>query len=250
MEEVKEDDNKAGFERFSPYYLVRYVIFVGWKMGPKRSRHTATKSPMGFASKSPKKQKQKTVIGDSNPIFQEMINQQLETLLPEIVNHASTQIYIHNHVHWCNHKDGDECRQTTTASECRRRLALDSGGNFPAAQADLKEKKSCNNIFFRPINRQFFELLDRIFNPINRRSGAKWNNDWERRLWVSVRDLRRSRSESYRDPLSQEFQPSFEHLIGFLPAQRQISMFSATFLVTVKDFKDRYLKMPYVVTLI
>ncbi|KVH90108.1 hypothetical protein Ccrd_007914, partial [Cynara cardunculus var. scolymus] len=49
--------------------------------------------------------------------------------------------------------------------------------------------------------------------------------------------------------LSPEFQPSVEHLISFLPESRQILMFSATFPVTVKDFKDRYLKKPYVVNL-
>ncbi|KAI3792455.1 hypothetical protein L2E82_06335 [Cichorium intybus] len=49
--------------------------------------------------------------------------------------------------------------------------------------------------------------------------------------------------------LSPEFQPSVEHLISFLPESRQILMFSATFPVTVKDFKDRYLKNPYVVNL-
>ncbi|KAI3823637.1 hypothetical protein L1987_05077 [Smallanthus sonchifolius] len=49
--------------------------------------------------------------------------------------------------------------------------------------------------------------------------------------------------------LSPEFQPSVEQLISFLPENRQILMFSATFPVTVKDFKDRYLKKPYVVNL-
>ncbi|CAH1443485.1 unnamed protein product [Lactuca virosa] len=49
--------------------------------------------------------------------------------------------------------------------------------------------------------------------------------------------------------LSPEFQPSVEQLIGCLPEQRQILMFSATFPVTVKDFRDRYLKNPYVVNL-
>ncbi|KAL8207802.1 hypothetical protein R6Q57_007214 [Mikania cordata] len=49
--------------------------------------------------------------------------------------------------------------------------------------------------------------------------------------------------------LSPEFQPSVEELIEFLPKQRQILMFSATFPVTVKYFKDRYLKKPYVVNL-
>ncbi|KAJ9549887.1 hypothetical protein OSB04_022430 [Centaurea solstitialis] len=49
--------------------------------------------------------------------------------------------------------------------------------------------------------------------------------------------------------LSPEFQPSVEQLIRFLPEQRQVLMFSATFPVTVKDFKDKYLKKPYVVNL-
>lgn len=49
--------------------------------------------------------------------------------------------------------------------------------------------------------------------------------------------------------LSPEFQPSLEQLISFMPANRQILMFSATFPVTVKDFKDRYLQKPYVINL-
>ncbi|XP_057497762.1 DEAD-box ATP-dependent RNA helicase 8-like [Actinidia eriantha] len=49
--------------------------------------------------------------------------------------------------------------------------------------------------------------------------------------------------------LSPEFQPSVEQLIHFLPANRQVLMFSATFPVTVKDFKDRYLHKPYVINL-
>ncbi|KAG1359567.1 DEAD-box ATP-dependent RNA helicase 6 [Cocos nucifera] len=49
--------------------------------------------------------------------------------------------------------------------------------------------------------------------------------------------------------LSPEFQPSIEQLICFLPANRQILMFSATFPVTVKQFKDRYLPKPYIVNL-
>ncbi|XP_028060209.1 DEAD-box ATP-dependent RNA helicase 8-like [Camellia sinensis] len=49
--------------------------------------------------------------------------------------------------------------------------------------------------------------------------------------------------------LSPEFQPSVEQLIQFLPQNRQILMFSATFPVTVKDFKDRYLEKPYVINL-
>ncbi|KAH0874242.1 hypothetical protein HID58_071604, partial [Brassica napus] len=46
-------------------------------------------------------------------------------------------------------------------------------------------------------------------------------------------------------PLSAEFQPSLEELIQFLPENRQFLMFSATFPVTVKAFKDRHLRKPY-----
>ncbi|PKI39969.1 hypothetical protein CRG98_039632, partial [Punica granatum] len=49
--------------------------------------------------------------------------------------------------------------------------------------------------------------------------------------------------------LSPEFQPSVEQLIRFMPANRQILMFSATFPVTVKDFKERYLQKPYIINL-
>ncbi|XP_020260542.1 DEAD-box ATP-dependent RNA helicase 6-like [Asparagus officinalis] len=49
--------------------------------------------------------------------------------------------------------------------------------------------------------------------------------------------------------LSPEFLPSVEQLIRFLPANRQILLFSATFPVTVKDFKDRYLPKPYIINL-
>lgn len=49
--------------------------------------------------------------------------------------------------------------------------------------------------------------------------------------------------------LSPEFQPSIEELISFLPTNRQILMFSATFPVTVKNFKDRYLRRPYIINL-
>ncbi|KQJ83760.1 hypothetical protein BRADI_5g16700v3 [Brachypodium distachyon] len=49
--------------------------------------------------------------------------------------------------------------------------------------------------------------------------------------------------------LSPEFQPSVEQLIRYLPMSRQILMFSATFPVTVKAFKDKYLPKPYVINL-
>ncbi|KAJ8441531.1 hypothetical protein Cgig2_026332 [Carnegiea gigantea] len=49
--------------------------------------------------------------------------------------------------------------------------------------------------------------------------------------------------------LSPEFRPSIEQLIRFLPASQQILLYSATFPVTVKDFKDRYLQKPYVINL-
>lgn len=49
--------------------------------------------------------------------------------------------------------------------------------------------------------------------------------------------------------LSPEFQPIIEQLIGFLPQDRQILLYSATFPVTVKHFRDKFLRKPYVVNL-
>lgn len=42
--------------------------------------------------------------------------------------------------------------------------------------------------------------------------------------------------------LSQDFQTIVEDIITFLPQKRQIMLFSATFPLTVKGFKDKYLK--------
>lgn len=49
--------------------------------------------------------------------------------------------------------------------------------------------------------------------------------------------------------LSPEFQPLIEQIIGFGATQRQILLFSATFPVTVKSFKDKFLKRPYEINL-
>lgn len=49
--------------------------------------------------------------------------------------------------------------------------------------------------------------------------------------------------------LSPEFQPLVEQIINFLPKERQILLFSATFPVTVKDFKERYLQRAYEINL-
>lgn len=49
--------------------------------------------------------------------------------------------------------------------------------------------------------------------------------------------------------LSPEFQPLVEQLIRFLPMNRQILLFSATFPVTVKYFKDKFLQKPYIINL-
>jgi ATP-dependent RNA helicase DDX6/DHH1 len=49
--------------------------------------------------------------------------------------------------------------------------------------------------------------------------------------------------------LAPEFQPSVEYLIHFLPASRQLLLFSATFPVTVKEFKEKYLPRPYIINL-
>lgn len=49
--------------------------------------------------------------------------------------------------------------------------------------------------------------------------------------------------------LSPEFQPLIEQLISFLPEGRQIMLFSATFPVTVKQFKEKFLRKPYIINL-
>eukprot|EP00798_Chlamydomonas_sp_ICE-L_P002462 gene2462-12429_t len=49
--------------------------------------------------------------------------------------------------------------------------------------------------------------------------------------------------------LSIEFEPIVEQLINFLHPERQIMLFSATFPVTVKQFKERWLKKPYIINL-
>ena len=49
--------------------------------------------------------------------------------------------------------------------------------------------------------------------------------------------------------LSPEFQTLLGQIINFLPDNRQILLFSATFPVTVKAFKDQYLRKPYEINL-
>jgi len=47
--------------------------------------------------------------------------------------------------------------------------------------------------------------------------------------------------------LSPEFQPVLEKVIRMTPKDRQIMLFSATFPVTVKAFKDKFLRKPYII---
>lgn len=49
--------------------------------------------------------------------------------------------------------------------------------------------------------------------------------------------------------LSPEFQPIVEDIIRLMPKQRQILMYSATFPMIVKDFKDKHLSKPYEINL-
>jgi ATP-dependent RNA helicase DDX6/DHH1 len=49
--------------------------------------------------------------------------------------------------------------------------------------------------------------------------------------------------------LSPEFQPVMEELLGYCSPKRQILMFSATFPITVKSFKDKHIDNPYEVNL-
>ncbi len=49
--------------------------------------------------------------------------------------------------------------------------------------------------------------------------------------------------------LSPEFQPVVEELINYLHKDRQILLYSATFPVTVKEFKNKFLRKPYIINL-
>ena len=49
--------------------------------------------------------------------------------------------------------------------------------------------------------------------------------------------------------LSPEFQPLVEKLVNHCAPERQICLFSATFPVTVKNFKDTYIENPYEINL-
>ena len=49
--------------------------------------------------------------------------------------------------------------------------------------------------------------------------------------------------------LSPEFQPVIAQLIDFLPRNRQILLYSATFPVTIKAFKEKYLRKPFVINM-
>jgi ATP-dependent RNA helicase DDX6/DHH1 len=49
--------------------------------------------------------------------------------------------------------------------------------------------------------------------------------------------------------LSPEFVPVIEQLLGFCPPRRQVMLFSATFPVTVKEFKDKHLLDAYEINL-
>ncbi|KAF2260996.1 ATP-dependent RNA helicase DHH1 [Lojkania enalia] len=49
--------------------------------------------------------------------------------------------------------------------------------------------------------------------------------------------------------LSPEFTPVIEQLLGFHPKDRQVMLFSATFPVLVKSFKDKHMNSPYEINL-
>lgn len=49
--------------------------------------------------------------------------------------------------------------------------------------------------------------------------------------------------------LSAEFRPMADRIMQFLPPTRQIMLFSATFPVTVKEFKDQWMRAPYEINL-
>ncbi|CAE6504504.1 unnamed protein product [Rhizoctonia solani] len=49
--------------------------------------------------------------------------------------------------------------------------------------------------------------------------------------------------------LSPEFTPVMEQLLSFVPADRQVMLFSATFPMIVKQFKDKHMKNPHEINL-
>ncbi|KAI0064370.1 DEAD-domain-containing protein [Artomyces pyxidatus] len=49
--------------------------------------------------------------------------------------------------------------------------------------------------------------------------------------------------------LSPEFSPVMEQLLSYLPKDRQVMLFSATFPIIVKDFKDKHMNSPYEINL-
>ncbi|KAJ7158267.1 eukaryotic translation initiation factor 4A-like protein [Mycena crocata] len=49
--------------------------------------------------------------------------------------------------------------------------------------------------------------------------------------------------------LSPEFAPVMEQLLSYLPTERQVMLFSATFPMIVKDFKDKHMDSPYEINL-
>ncbi|KAF1837928.1 ATP-dependent RNA helicase-like protein dhh1 [Decorospora gaudefroyi] len=49
--------------------------------------------------------------------------------------------------------------------------------------------------------------------------------------------------------LSPEFTPVVEQLLGFHPKDRQVMLFSATFPIVVKSFKDKHMNSPYEINL-
>ncbi|TFY74621.1 hypothetical protein EWM64_g9391 [Hericium alpestre] len=49
--------------------------------------------------------------------------------------------------------------------------------------------------------------------------------------------------------LSPEFSPVMEQLLAYLPKDRQVMLFSATFPLIVKDFKDKHMNSPYEINL-
>ncbi|KAI0346422.1 DEAD-domain-containing protein [Trametopsis cervina] len=49
--------------------------------------------------------------------------------------------------------------------------------------------------------------------------------------------------------LSPEFSPVMEQLLSYMPKDRQVMLFSATFPLIVKDFKDKHMESPYEINL-
>jgi ATP-dependent RNA helicase DDX6/DHH1 len=92
-------------------------------------------------------------------------------------------------------------------------------------------------------------LVPRVHAPLRRRPLAS-PRPHTRHARLHACPCARCRARAQADKLlSPEFQPLMERCISFMPDDRQIMLYSATFPVTVKHFKEKHLRKPYIINL-